>query len=162
VNAKVARLNRKIKTGVTAETMYTYTGDRYEKMLKEQYSMSYDKEWGSYFPDYWLAYLMCGRPALDVGYMLTSLSSGLPRTDFSSPKHTTPTPIDDLAMPSSDLPPTEGIRIWLVGGIRVIIRPSGTEPKMKCYIEVIAVDEKGAQSQLEVLREPLRKLLSRD
>jgi phosphomannomutase len=70
--------------------------------------------------------------------------------------------IDDLAMPSSDLPPTEGIRIWLVGGIRIIIRPSGTEPKMKCYIEVIATDEKVAQSQLEMLRGPLRKLLSRD
>ena len=70
--------------------------------------------------------------------------------------------IDDLAKPSNDLPPTEGIRIWLAGGIRVIIRPSGTEPKMKCYIEVIAADEKRAQSQLESLREPLRKLLSRD
>ena len=70
--------------------------------------------------------------------------------------------IDDLAKPSHDLPPTEGIRIWLAGGIRVIIRPSGTEPKMKCYIEVIAADEKRAQSQLELLREPLRKLLSRD
>jgi phosphomannomutase len=70
--------------------------------------------------------------------------------------------IDDLAKPSNDLPPTEGIRIWLAGGIRVIIRPSGTEPKMKCYIEVIAADEKRAQSQLEVLRGPLRKLLSRD
>jgi phosphomannomutase len=70
--------------------------------------------------------------------------------------------IDDLAKPSNDLPPTEGIRIWLVGGIRVIIRPSGTEPKMKCYIEVIAADEKAAQSQLEILREPLRKLLRRD
>ena len=70
--------------------------------------------------------------------------------------------IDDLAKPSNDLPPTEGIRIWLVGGIRVIIRPSGTEPKMKCYIEVIAADEKAVQSQLEILREPLRKLLRRD
>jgi phosphomannomutase len=70
--------------------------------------------------------------------------------------------IDDLAKPSNDLPPTEGIRIWLAGGIRVIIRPSGTEPKMKCYIEVIAADEKRAQSQLEILQEPLRKLLSRD
>jgi len=70
--------------------------------------------------------------------------------------------IDDLAKPLNDLPPTEGIRIWLAGGIRIIIRPSGTEPKMKCYIEVIAADEKVAQSQLEILREPLRKLLSRD
>ena len=70
--------------------------------------------------------------------------------------------IDDLAKPSNDLPPTEGIRMWLTGGIRIIIRPSGTEPKMKCYIEVIAPDEKVGQSQLEMLRGPLRKLLSRD
>ncbi len=70
--------------------------------------------------------------------------------------------IDDLAKPSNDLPPTEGIRMWLTGGIRIIIRPSGTEPKMKCYIEVIAPNEKVGQSQLEMLRGPLRKLLSRD
>jgi phosphomannomutase len=70
--------------------------------------------------------------------------------------------IDDLAKPTNNLPSTEGIRLWLTGDIRVIIRPSGTEPKMKCYIEVIAADEKAAQAQLELLREPLRKLLSRN
>ena len=70
--------------------------------------------------------------------------------------------IDDLAKPSHELPPTDGIRIWLSGGIRVIIRPSGTEPKMKCYVEVIASDQKIAQSHLDALRGPLKKLLSRD
>jgi phosphomannomutase len=34
--------------------------------------------------------------------------------------------IDDLAAPTDGLPPTDGLRIWLAGGIRIIIRPSGT------------------------------------
>ncbi len=44
---------------------------------------------------------------------------------------------DDLHNPSGDLPPTDGVRFYLEEGIRVIIRPSGTEPKVKCYIEVV-------------------------
>lgn len=45
--------------------------------------------------------------------------------------------IDDLLVPKGNLPPTDGIRIWLDGSIRIIIRPSGTEAKVKCYIEVV-------------------------
>ncbi|OIQ80842.1 putative phosphomannomutase [mine drainage metagenome] len=44
--------------------------------------------------------------------------------------------IDDLAKGSDDLPPTDGLRIHL-DGVRIIVRPSGTEPKIKCYLEVI-------------------------
>ncbi len=35
------------------------------------------------------------------------------------------------------LPPTDGLRLVAADGTRVIIRPSGTEPKVKCYLEVI-------------------------
>ena len=31
----------------------------------------------------------------------------------------------------------EGLRYRLVEGGRVIVRPSGTEPKVKCYLEVV-------------------------
>jgi len=70
------------------------------------------------------------------------------------------TSIDDLAAPTDGLPPTDGLRIWLDGGIRIIIRPSGTEAKMKCYIEVIEKDSKTAQVVLDQLRPPLKELLS--
>jgi phosphomannomutase len=45
--------------------------------------------------------------------------------------------IDDLAEGSDQLPPTDGLRYSLEDGSRVIVRPSGTEPKLKVYLEVI-------------------------
>jgi len=68
--------------------------------------------------------------------------------------------IDDLAAPKDGLPPTDGLRIWLAGGIRIIVRPSGTEAKMKCYIEVITTTSDESQKLLDEIRQPLKELLS--
>ena len=45
-----------------------------------------------------------------------------------------PTAVVDLADGSDDLPPTDAV---LITGetIKVVVRPSGTEPKLKCYLE---------------------------
>ncbi len=45
--------------------------------------------------------------------------------------------VDDLSLGSPELPPTDGLRYSLAEGARVIVRPSGTEPKVKCYLEVV-------------------------
>lgn len=45
--------------------------------------------------------------------------------------------VDDLSLGSDALPPTDGLRYSLADGARVIVRPSGTEPKVKCYLEVV-------------------------
>ncbi|NYJ02513.1 phosphomannomutase [Nocardioides thalensis] len=48
--------------------------------------------------------------------------------------------VDDLSTGSVEttgLPPTDGLRYRLEGGARVIVRPSGTEPKIKCYLEAV-------------------------
>jgi phosphomannomutase len=68
--------------------------------------------------------------------------------------------IDDLAAPKDGLPPTDGLRIWLAGGIRIIVRPSGTEAKMKCYIEVVTATSEESQKLLDQIRQPLKELLS--
>lgn len=68
--------------------------------------------------------------------------------------------IDDLNLPKDDLPPTDGLRLWLKDDIRIIIRPSGTEAKVKCYVEVITRQgAQAAQDILDELREPLKQFL---
>ena len=41
----------------------------------------------------------------------------------------------DYAESSSNLPPSNVLSYQLEGGTRVVIRPSGTEPKLKCYLD---------------------------
>ncbi len=42
----------------------------------------------------------------------------------------------DLSQPKDGMAPTEGARLTLAGG-RIIVRPSGTEPKIKAYLELV-------------------------
>ena len=64
---------------------------------------------------------------------MARLRAGGPTTLAGSPVVTT----TDLAAGSEDLPPTDGLLYLTAAGDRVIIRPSGTEPKLKCYLEVV-------------------------
>jgi phosphomannomutase len=45
--------------------------------------------------------------------------------------------VEDLAQGAGGLPPTDGLRYLLADETRVIARPSGTEPKLKVYLEAI-------------------------
>jgi phosphomannomutase len=66
----------------------------------------------------------------------------------------------DLALGSAKLQATEGLRFDLADGSRVIIRPSGTEPKLKCYLQTTGESFAAAQSALENLESAARELLS--
>jgi phosphomannomutase len=91
---------------------------------------------------------------------ITELLAGLRKNPPAQIAGRSVSSIDDLAAPTDGLPPTDGLRIWLDGGIRIIIRPSGTEAKMKCYIEVITKDAQSANDLLNQLRQPLKDFLT--
>ncbi|MFF5977615.1 phospho-sugar mutase [Streptomyces olindensis] len=71
---------------------------------------------------------------------------------------------DDLTQGTDDLPPTDGLR-YTLDGARVIVRPSGTEPKLKCYLEVVIpvashTDLPAARAKATDLLESIKRDLS--
>ena len=91
---------------------------------------------------------------------ITNLLAGIRKNPPIQIAGRTVVSVDDLADPQDGLPPTDGLRLWIDGGIRMIVRPSGTEAKMKCYIEVITKDEVQASELLDQLRQPIKEFLS--
>ena len=80
--------------------------------------------------------------------LVDGLRTAPPSTLAGSPV----TSVVDLAAGSpadrDGLPPTDGIRLLTADDTRVVVRPSGTEPKLKCYLEVVvplAPDASGDQ-----------------
>ncbi|WP_077489761.1 phospho-sugar mutase [Sinomonas mesophila] len=72
-----------------------------------------------------------------LGAMMTRLRQDPPESFADSPVESAV----DLAAGSDGLPPTDGLLWTTRDSTRVIVRPSGTEPKLKCYLEVVrAVD----------------------
>lgn len=76
--------------------------------------------------------------------------------------------VTDLARPGGALPPTDAV---LLEGptVRVVVRPSGTEPKLKCYLQVrlsaaestdLTVARAVAARRLDRIREQIRAVLA--
>lgn len=62
--------------------------------------------------------------------------------------------------PAQKLPAANVIEYQLEGGHKLIVRPSGTEPKVKAYAFVKGASEKEAEALLAQLEEAARQLLS--
>ncbi|MFK4150805.1 phospho-sugar mutase [Streptomyces fungicidicus] len=72
---------------------------------------------------------------------------------------------EDLTEGTDTLPPTDGLR-YTLDGARVIVRPSGTEPKLKCYLEVVVpvatkADLPAARTKATTLLDDIKRDLSR-
>ena len=105
-----------------------------------------------------------------IGQMMERLRAAPPATLLSSPVVTN----QDLSQGSVEttgLPPTEGVLLRSEDDTRVVVRPSGTEPKLKCYLEVVTqipADAPAARigeiraradERLETLKDELRLVL---
>jgi len=69
----------------------------------------------------------------------------------------------------TDLPPTDGLVLTLAGQGRIIVRPSGTEPKIKAYLQVVvqvgsSIDDarETAERQLDDLADDVGQWFSRE
>lgn len=69
--------------------------------------------------------------------------------------------VEDLAPGSEALPPSDVLRIVLADGSRIMVRPSGTEPKLKAYLDAKAETLADAASRVAALDAAVRELLER-
>ncbi|MEY4396607.1 MAG: phosphomannomutase [Actinomycetota bacterium] len=72
--------------------------------------------------------------------------------------------IDDFADGFENFPPADLIRLTIEGGSRVIVRPSGTEPKLKIYIDAAVTDGENRTARVaevvSALEADLRRFIS--
>ena len=102
--------------------------------------------------------------------MMHTLRTAPPSTLAGSPV----VEVRDLAegsLETTGLPPTNGMLLLAEDNSRVIVRPSGTEPKLKAYLEVVSEVEQnasfddlsaaraGAAEKLESMKKELGELL---
>jgi len=89
------------------------------------------------------------------------------RLRTSPPSSLGGSPVVERADLTAGSPPTDGWRLIAQDGTRVVVRPSGTEPKVKCYLEVIvpaddaSVDEmrRTARARLDAVRDDIAAAL---
>ncbi|ORC15482.1 phosphomannomutase [Rothia nasimurium] len=98
----------------------------------------------------------------EIPAMMKRLRTNAPTELAESPV----TSVEDLTEGTETLPPTDGMRYYTEDSSRVIVRPSGTEPKLKCYLEVLVpvsssvADARAiAATKLALLKEDMKAAL---
>ena len=67
---------------------------------------------------------------------------------------------EDLNQATGSLPATDALKFLLADGRTVIVRPSGTEPKLKCYLQAVSDSEDRSKDLLAELEAAMRQVLN--
>ncbi|MDR1767226.1 MAG: phospho-sugar mutase [Propionibacteriaceae bacterium] len=96
---------------------------------------------------------------------LAQIPATMARLRAQPPQSLAGSPVSELADLGegwNGLPPTDGMLLATAADDRVIVRPSGTEPKVKCYLEVVApVSASAGFEDLTAAREQAKARLER-
>ncbi|WP_036312763.1 phospho-sugar mutase [Microbacterium oleivorans] len=68
--------------------------------------------------------------------------------------------VEDLLLATEGSPSGDILRMWLDDGSRVIVRPSGTEPKLKAYLDVRGESAEDAAGRLNAVDAGVRAILA--
>ena len=100
---------------------------------------------------------------------IEQIATGMARLRAQPPSELAGSPVvevSDLSEGYQGLPPTDGVLVLTKAGDRVIARPSGTEPKLKCYLEVILPAPEGepvpwdeAYERLELIKREFGQII---
>lgn len=92
----------------------------------------------------------------EIGRIMTRLRAELP----TSIGGLAVTRVDDFATGFGAFPPSDIIRFALAADARVIVRPSGTEPKVKIYLDVSAPTLAEAEARVDELESAMRSVMA--
>ncbi len=67
---------------------------------------------------------------------------------------------EDYLNSSSNLPRSDVLRFWLADGSKLVIRPSGTEPKVKIYAETVEKETANLEKAIASCDERLNRLIN--
>ncbi len=139
------------KDGISAALLLTQCASELKNMGKSM---------ASYLSEIWNIYGYHGTDQISIRvHDISDVEEVLARVRANHPAKLAGkilTQFVDLSKPKGSLPPTNGITMWFGDDLRVIIRPSGTEAKLKCYIEASSAG--GSDEEIQEVDELLARL----
>ena len=97
---------------------------------------------------------------LKAGAKASAVTNALRKSSLTTIGARTVNHFDDFLEGISSFPHEDILRYYLDDGSRVIVRPSGTEPKVKIYIDTVGNSSRQATTRLDQLEGDLRSLVA--
>ena len=100
------------------------------------------------------------KPGENAGALCAALRQNMPTRVAGLEVETVWDLLDAQTTPAhmpEPLPPSDVLTFYCKGSVRIMIRPSGTEPKVKCYYEICA--QMGAEEGLDVAQSRVQSAL---